>query len=667
MFLEINHLVLLIGSKNALKSVENTIVMTTTGAVQIYCVLTDASGDKPYFLTVNGTAAGSSVALNNDTTLSPGNMWMVTYDSGFTGRIRSLLNNGLVLTCAADGSLEVQPEIIPTPASQQWTWAAQWQSNGFLASGNPGIGIFQINNGQSGYLGAAPATSGPNLAFNGQALLANQQNNQQIPNSMWCMSPNPTLLQISQLPYYNSGSAPSFPAFTDGQDIAYRWISDQIYKYSNNDIRSLYTNSALDWSDYYTKLSLLQNGSGALDSDFDFVQTQLESELEGVQAIINVITFTNGLSGIVGDSNQTVLSNCCSQAGTTDTSPSDVGAAIGNALETIGLSVLSALGGAAGTIAAGIIQAGVGLAQTLSDGTNFPPPGPTAISNLWTTYQNSVDASIASITSQFTSVQTDWNQMQIFYAMGGNWPVTLGTKNSETPDYQKASKNGLIISAMQSLMPAFWQVYELMSNETDAPSGATIYTTSSGRSVYLADVDDGDTFPTADCINLITGAGVVLEDLLQGNNGWYLGQAGKGLNNQSPDAVYVRLAAANQTPNTLTVNVYETDRNNTQYTLLSSHSISPNESWWYLYPEGTYYAVEFVDPLFNTVRFVSVNIYMDLTAASGGDVIISEPTWFNNGVVDYAFATYYGWEAHNPAFQTKETYSGSAVFCICLA
>lgn len=86
-------------------------------------------------------------------------------------------------------------------------------------------------------------------------------------------------------------SAPTAPpAFTDGKQTAYTWVSNQLYPGSGGDIRSLYGSTNISWG------SLPWPGYGSScacsNADFDAVVSVLRSE---ISAIANVTALFNAL------------------------------------------------------------------------------------------------------------------------------------------------------------------------------------------------------------------------------------------------------------------------------------------------------------------------------------------------------------------------------------
>jgi hypothetical protein len=642
--------------------------MANSGWVQIQTALTDASGNTPYYLTATGATAGSPVVLSSTTPTGPETLWLFTLDNGNTGRIRSLVNNGMVLAVDANANLIIEPEQFPTPASQTWSLDEMWDSNGYF-NGAAGIGIFEINNLQSGYIAANPWSQ---PVFDGMPVSAGQDGGQQIdPAYQWCLAPGATLQYIYNLPNYNNTPSPSFPVFTGDQATAYQYISNTLINNSNGNIRAEYVNN-LSWATYQQNLSKLENTIGISQADFDAVQSQLNSEFGCLANIMIASQFARELPGIIGTNESNVINESIDLVNIA-IQGSNVAGDVLNALQTVGLAIISATG-APGCIVAGMIQAGITLAEQLSDdNSGLTPPGPIAVAGLWQSFSNSFNATIQNTSTMLTACQTDWNRMQIFNELfTQQWPVSLSITNLSASQYASAAQNGMIKYAMQALMPAQWQVYELMGADGEQPSKeATIYTTSTGRVCYLADVQNGTTFPSSALMGYIQNAGINIDDIYEGVNGWCLAQAifGAPSGTSTPYSHNLRITIANNTPNQVTAAVFLADDNYNPQSEVYSHSVTPNESMCgATYKDNEYYCIQLFDNNFgNGSPFATINLHMDLTFMSGGAVQIQKPV-FNtaNSTEQYTIPIYYGWDA-GASITNGGWYSGAAIFNLCLA
>ena len=644
--------------------------MATSGWIQIYCALTDASNSTPYFLTVNGTSSGSAVVLNSSAAIVPNNMWMLTYDNANVGRIRSLLNNGLVLTCDVDGNLTVATEIYPTPLSQQWALDTTEQIIPNTNNVATGIGVYQLQNVACGYLAAVPASGGaPNYATNNQQLLAGQNPPSPWPlqNYRWCLSPNTMMCDIVQIANYNDQQFPlSFPQFSAGdQQTAYSYISNQIISNCNGDIRlNEYKNLTNSWSQSYTTakgITYTPDSGVSNPDDFNVVLQQLTSEVQCLSNIQQFNTIVTALTEMYAITDTDTVATCIANSQIKSAGSTNVGTIFLNMLETIGLSVLSGAGEGAGTVAAGLIQAGITAAQQANNAESWVyPPGPMAAADLDAMLYANLKSIFTTVGNMVTACQTDWNKMQVLNLLTTSpWPVSFQTTALTSSQYLQYAQNGIVISAMQSLMPAQWQIYSTtVAIPDDCPASAQY------GSKYVSDVQNGDSYPTDGCMSMIWNAGVSKSDFFNGNNGWYLGQPF----NYSGSESTVMINIANLTPNNLEVNLY--------YNWLGTWTIAegartsntvilPNETAiveGMNFPKDTTpYRLDIIDK-FSGSSSPCIQVYFSMTdGVTTGGYVVDFSVDYNDNPTNLKIPITYGWEA-----SFHERYSGAAVIPVCV-
>jgi hypothetical protein len=197
--------------------------------------------------------------------------------------------------------------------------------------------------------------------------------------------------------------------------------------------------------------------------------------------------------------------------------------------------------------------------------------------------------------------------------------------------------------------------------ETTSPDGSV-------NQWYLADSLNGKTYPISTCVPLLQQAGVEMDDIWFGTNGWYLAKSLYGSYSVSPQ-IYsscdtaVLLTIANQSPDVFVALVYNT---NSDYDIDTKNyrcgmTILPNQSCSSLpLACGAYYSAQLSHGA-NTPTFAILNFYMNSTVTSGGDVVVQKPIWSSAEADAYASPICYGWEA-----SYGESYSGSAMYPICL-
>lgn len=569
--------------------------MSTPNWVVIQTVLSDDQKTTPYYLSASlesvlPTAWNINLQTAASETPGPGMLWMFTFDNGNMGRIRSGWNGGLVLSVDGNNNLVLEIEEVPTPPRQQWNLNAAWNDQG------NGMGLYSIQNVQSGYMAVNPCTltevTNATLVSVGQTV----QNNY-YPPFQWFLAPNNILQEIAALPNYNGGSSPSFPAFTDGQQPeAYVQISNAIYSNANGDIRSLYIGNDVYWGDVYTNLktppvSDNSGGSGIDDGDWMAVVTQLRLEVQYLGDIHLLLDDVNGLTGLTGTDNLTVYNQVIADLGLTTSSTNTVVMQMMGIFEALALSVLSATG-AGGCIAAGMIQAAISL-NNISSPSAITPPKAIALDELWSNLalMLSGDKSTGAqgifklLSDYFNVVFTDWNKLQATNSLigTGTWPVTLLTTTNTIPDALSASAPVFQLIALQAVMPTMFQIYIIDDDINGFPSYVPDYAqyTGTGKKMFVAGSDSPTTQIPQKVIDDLwgpDGAGVAQADFFGGSNGWYLPRSYQG--KAFGYSTQWTLTIANTTPNILNVNLIA-DWPSNQYDNQSSQ-VFPNESCTFL-------------------------------------------------------------------------------------
>jgi hypothetical protein len=394
------------------------------------------------------------------------------------------------------------------------------------------------------------------------------------------------------------------------------------------------------------------------------VLLQLQAETKCLANIQQFNQIVTNLTGFYATSQGDYVQTCI-QASKIQISGAQpqIAAILAGMLETIGLSILSGLGGAAGTIAAGIIQAGISALQAgvfEGSGGGLTSPGPMAAELLDSTLANNLNNILTAVGKMVTACQEDWNKMQLLSLLTTNgWPISFKTTASTPSEYLLESEPGFIISSMQTLMPAQWQIYQASSSmPDDCPSNATYQS-----QYYIADVVNGTKYPA--CMDLIWNAGVSQEDFFTGKNGWYLGQASVG-GSFSGNSNELQITIANLTTNILSAQV-NYNLGSGWYPSTSYTQILPNESIIILLssPDQLHgdnsFQVNIMD-LFsgNSQPFVQTELYFkSLLFCEGAEVSFTGTTYLSNPT-KLTIPITYAWQG-----SWSEDYTASAVIVVC--
>jgi len=370
--------------------------------------------------------------------------------------------------------------------------------------------------------------------------------------NQWYLSPsNPleTILQLSQTGFIQFTS-------NSGQQTAFEAICTQLV--SGNNLRDYYTSTDEDFDILYTKLSNMSAPSGVSQSDWAYVQAQIEAELQAAGSINLLFTNWNDYCDKLFTSENTVLNGAIQLVGLSSDSSNNCCGTIISLLEGILYTVMEANPETAVLGNIMMAAANIGMATSvISD-----QPFETDVASLWQTLQSNFQGlSTATATTQ-TTILSNWGMMNETAAciLELSGPSSLAWPSTLTPELLAASVPGYTNAVLKILMPA--DVWVILYGESiptiDVPSYA-VYTDSNGVDYIIAQYFDDGTyvnFPSEELMAVVETLGSTNE-LFLGLNGWsmqrveYIGSGGGDgrlgitVTNQTNNALMVTMEMVN--------------------------------------------------------------------------------------------------------------------------
>lgn len=476
----------------------------TPGAAWVYfrSALQDAEGTSCVFNVQGGsTAPGTNVIVwplgdvvgNNE-------LWQITPD----GRILSAQGNGLVLTlgapCGEGGNhVTVDKQKDPLPLTQLWDLSTPNQ-------------IRSVFSGE--FVVPAGGTEGP-ITLDGQDLLTAPG----TPSSSytWYTVPPSSLKDVM------AQSPVPFPEFTGDESDAYDCI---VTRLGITSLRAEYYDLDNTLSDFGSQIaSWAQAPDGIPQDAWDTVRDQLLTEIRYADTARNLFVNYQTFHLALYVDHGVLLNELISDAGIVqgDSEPQVGGIGL-SVMEGLAYTALSAAPEAF-PVVGNLMEMGVNIALAASSGAGSISPDPfqVTVSELWKELSDDFDALLISMGNAELAILQDWGKLQRVHQLtqpqqGEGDPLYWDPNTTAT--LVNAARSGYIISVMQVLLPAKYQIYTTHNGycPDDCPASAKWQ---SGEVMYwIAGRTNPFEYPAEAMQKDIWANGVRQVDFFQSNAGW---------------------------------------------------------------------------------------------------------------------------------------------------
>jgi hypothetical protein len=471
---------------------------------------------------------------------SPNQLWQITLD----GRILSAAEGNPVVTLGSQynwgpngNNIVTGPSPIEVDNSLQWVFNDQ---NMFI----------NASNGMA--LNVSGGVASPNTP-----LITYTAESGPPASETWSLSPASPLIGILAAPPV------SFPQFTGDQGTAYTDICQAI---GVSDLRAQYTTLDNPFSDWLTVIRTMQCPANVQQpADWTFVVTELTAELIAVDAIQLLFANYATFHGDVFVTNQNLLTTLATAAGITEGSDTNVIGIVLSVLENVAYTALEAIPGA-GAVLGNLMEAGINIATSVVNdgGAISPNPFQVAYYNLLSQLGDNFVVLLNTMGNMETTILSDWGMTKATYAaILSTGPDSLAWSADATSNLVTAGITGYTISAMQMLMPAMYQIYQIQTNDNsalpDVPEN-TQWVQQVGESTYnkywIATPDNWNQFPASEAMDdHIWNVGVTYSDFFQGLAGWGFARSYPTWESSlmGTDCNGLVITITNLTPNPLTV------------------------------------------------------------------------------------------------------------------
>ena len=578
----------------------------------------------PYVLTVQGPdpAPGNNVILAGPSTDNAASqLWQLTRDR----RLLSQVGTATVLTLGSNsvnGVWEVTAaaQQNPTTNSQHWDLGVEAPN--------------QIDNWHvSEFLVVTGGESGPVSPY-GEPLVVVAPRGTPNPSYFWYLTPSSPLDAILA-----HGPVP-FPAFTGDQLTAYQYMNQMVGLGQGDtpDLRGQYLNVGATLGQWINTIQGYQSSSGASESDWTAVFNQLNAEVTSVLAVQAVFTnYTTWYNSQFAD-DATILNGLITDAQIeqgTDTTGVALAVAQG-ALYTV-LEAIPDVGGVLGNIVNTAINAAL-AAHTIS-----PNPFQLAVSQLWNQLNSTFQAILGQSALMETAILSDWSKLQAVYPLtmlAAGVPGSLSATALGDSKLLAASTAGYKVSAMQILLPAQYQIFQIRNQNDSAfpnvPQKAQwVQKIGNGlwNKYWIATPGDWDAYPSDDAMDDVWNSGVAYSDFFQGFAGWGFARSyPSGIHNTGGSLIGVDCHAivitiTNLTPNLLTATA-ASDNGQGIVMFGSSHTLLPYGSVSFVgqYDGGLAIDIVISDPnLGGGSHVASFTAHQHRCSTAAGDIKIDPP------------------------------------------
>lgn len=461
-------------------------------------------------------------------------IWQITAD----GRLLSGLLGGQVLSQDTGSNAALNTtQVVPVPVEQTWLWDA-------------GLGPVSIqNSGSTQYLCAA--MSGGTV----------QVQNCETP-AQWYFVPTCPLDIIMALP----ASDPAFAPFPPEQQPVYDWINSQLAIMNDQPgliLREQYTNEASALGAYQQDMSGLDYSAFASDA-WQPVVAQLTLELSAAIGVNNLFSCYNDFHTQLFEDKGALLSELGQVAGFENGDKTNIGGVILAVLSGVIYTVLSAetMEGDVNyfAVAANVIQSGINVAVAAQSPSVSPSLFQVAYADLWVQLSSTFEGLQTTFDTMEQSILTDGAKLQTAYTLiASTAPDGLFWNAGSTGQMVIDAKPGYVLSVMQMLLPAKFQIYQYLDVNNDPIDGVPAYAqyiasnASGGYFKYwIADSTDWSIYPDQAALSQVWENGGSKDDFYNGRNGWAFART-LPYTFDGNDANYLVIALTNLSPNMLVV------------------------------------------------------------------------------------------------------------------
>ncbi|MGI5170431.1 RICIN domain-containing protein [Spirillospora sp. CA-253888] len=499
----------------------------TTKWVRFQSALQDADGNACLLDVQGGSEAPGTQVIVWPGSGGRNELWQITAD----GRILSAQGNNLVLTVGKPVGgigpyhLTVDTQQYPVPEEQTWEFLS-YPSGGQIIFSEPAGAVIPSAN-----------TGGSTILQDGDPILV--EGGVSYPGTARYTAPSSSLNEIMAQPQT------PFQEFTGGQANAYEAL---LAKLQITSLRAEYYNLETTLSDYGSQIAFWpQAPSGVTQEDWDTVRDQLLLEIRYANTTRNLFENYQSFHLALFVDNGALLNKAIADAALTQgENPPNVGGIVLSVFEGLAYTALEAAPGA-GPVLGNLMEAGINIALAAESGAGSISPDPfqVAVSELWGQLSDTFDALLISMGNMEITILQDWGKLQSVYQLtrpqkGGD---SLYWDPNTTAQLVDAARRGYMISVMQMLLPARYQIY---STPTDYfPDGCpdSAKWQSGGMNYWIASNENYEEYPDEWTMqNDIWGNGVRQDDFFLSSAGWGFPAADTGLSS---------LTFANLTPNML--------------------------------------------------------------------------------------------------------------------
>ncbi|MBN3865309.1 calcium up-regulated protein [Pseudomonas frederiksbergensis] len=483
------------------------------------------------------TASPDGPTLSPFVVGSPNQIWQVTAD----GRLLSGLLGGLVLGQDAGSRTPINTtQSVPVPVEQTWLWGS-------------GLGPTAIQN------------SGSNQYLSVDIAGGSVQMQDTDTSGQWYFMPTSPLDNIMALP----ASDPAFPAFTPDQQAVYDWINTQLAAMNNQPhliLRKQYTNGA-STLDSYRQDMLGLDYSAFQPHVWQPVVDQLKLELSAASAVNSLFTCYTSFHSLLFEDQGALLSELGQDAGFENGDSTNIGGIILAVLSGVIYTVLSAetMEGDINyfAVAANVLQSGINVAVAAQSSNVSPSLFQVAYADLWGQLSDTFEGLLATFGTMETTILTDWAKLKITYTLiASTAPDGLFWNSGETGNMVKAAKPGYVLSVMQMLLPAKFQIYQYLDVNDTPIDGVPAYAQYIAPAIdgtyfkyWIADSTDWSIYPEEIALTQVWDNGGSKDEFFNGRNGWAFART-MPYTFSGNDANYLVIALTNLSPNTLVATVF---------------------------------------------------------------------------------------------------------------
>lgn len=484
----------------------------------------------PYVL----TASSDGIRLRRFVAGSLEQIWQVTAD----GRLLSGLLGGQVLGQDAGSNAVLNTtQVAPVPVGQTWLWSA-------------GLGPVSIqNSGSTQYL-CADMSGG-----------AVQVQDCETP-AQWYFVPTSPLDVIMAMP----ASDPAFAPFAPDQQAVYDWINTQLAAMNDQPgliLREQYTNGASALGAYQQDMNGLDYSAFQPDV-WQPVVAQLTLELSAATGVNNLFACYSDFHTQLFEDKGALLSELGQDAGFEDGDQTNISGIILAVLSGVIYTVLSAetMEGDVNyfTVAANVIQSGINVAVAAQSPSVSPSLFQVAYADLWGQLSSTFEGLRTTFGTMEQSILTDGAKLQTAYTLiASTAPDGLFWNSGSTGQMVKDAKPGYVLSVMQMLLPAKFQIYQYLDDNDNPIDGVPAYAQYIGPNAgvgypkyWIADSTDWSIYPDEIALKQVWENGGSKDDFYNGRNGWAFART-LPYTFDGNDANYLVVALTNLSPNMLVV------------------------------------------------------------------------------------------------------------------